>query len=118
MYLVRAEASARTGHPAQALSDLNTLLATRWKTGTYVPYATTDPAVALQDILTERRKELFARGLRWTDLRRLNQDPRFAVTLKRLIAGQAYALPPLDKRYVFPIPDDEIRLSGIPQNSR
>jgi len=68
--------------------------------------------------LKERRKELLFRGLRWTDLRRLNLDPRFAVTLARNVSGQIYSLPPEDPRYAWPIPDDEIQASGIPQNPR
>ncbi len=70
-------------------------------------------------ILEERRKELpFTGQLRWEDLRRLNKDQRFAKILVRTIAGNEYQLLPNSKRYVFPIPDIEIELSGIPQNER
>lgn len=118
MYLTRAECYARTGNVARAMDDLNTLLKTRWKSGTYTDITAGDPADALLKVLTERRKELAYRGLRWTDLRRLNKDPRFARTLTRVINGTVYELPPNDVRYIYPIPQDEIRYSGIEQNTR
>ncbi|MDB5153528.1 MAG: RagB/SusD family protein [Mucilaginibacter sp.] len=118
VYLISAECNARNGNTVAAMTDLNTLLKTRWKTGTFIPYVASNPDDALTQILKERRKELIYRNIRWTDLRRLNKDPRFAVTLKRNINGQIYTLPPNDKRYVFPIPDDVIAASGIQQNPR
>ena len=118
VYLISAECNARNGNTVAAMTDLNTLLKTRWKTGTFIPYVASNPDDALTQILKERRKELVYRNIRWTDLRRLNKDPRFAVTLKRNINGQIYTLPPNDKRYVFPIPDDVIAASGIQQNPR
>ncbi len=49
---------------------------------------------ALAMILAERKKELVARNLRWSDLRRLNNDPAFQVTLKQVIGQKEYMLPP------------------------
>jgi len=117
--LIHAESSARTGDKATALQDLNSLLVHRYKTGTFVALNIDDPETLLSKILEERRKELpFTGQIRWEDLRRLNKDPRFAKTLVRNIAGTRYTLAPDSKRYVFPIPDNEILLSGIPQNER
>jgi len=118
MYLIRAECYARMGNTSAAMTDLNNLLVKRWVTGTFTPYTAINANDALQKILVERRKELICRGLRWLDLRRLNKDPQFAVTLTRTVNGQTYTLPPNDPRYAMPIPDNEIQLSGIPQNQR
>ncbi len=118
MYLVRAECSARLGNVQGAMNDLNTLLKNRWRTGTFVPYAASNKTDALKLILTERRKELLFRGLRWVDLRRLNQDSQTAVTLTRELNGTGYTLPPNDPRYTYPIPPDEIAISGVQQNIR
>jgi len=118
VYLNKAECEARSGDIQSAMSDLNSLLKKRWVTGTFKPYIAASSDDALKVILLERRKELVFTGLRWTDLRRLNKDPRFAITLKRNINGTSYTLPPNDPRYAFPIPDNEVQLSGLPQNNR
>jgi len=118
IYLVSAECNARLGNINMAMDRLNTLLENRWVTGTFTPLTASTADEALRLILNERRKELIFRGLRWTDLRRLNKDPRFAVTLTRNLNGTIYTLPPNDDRYVWPIPDQEIQISGIAQNPR
>jgi len=119
VYLIRAECRARLGQAVGALEDLNTLLLKRFRTGTFVRLESMDTDQLLDKVLAERRKELVFRGLRWVDLRRLNDNPRFAKTLVREVDGQRYELPPNDPRYVFPIPSDVISLNpGMPQNDR
>ncbi|QEC43460.1 RagB/SusD family nutrient uptake outer membrane protein [Pseudobacter ginsenosidimutans] len=118
IYLIKAECAARAGNKTIALQYLNDLLVTRFATGFFTPLGAADASEALQLVLKERRKELVWRaGLRWDDLRRLNKEGA-GITLKRIIGGQTYTLPPNDPRYVFPIPDDEITLGGIEQNIR
>ncbi|ARS35802.1 RagB/SusD family nutrient uptake outer membrane protein [Pontibacter actiniarum] len=117
VYLMRAEAYARLGQVDKALADLNTLLATRWKAGTFEPYSATGKEEALNLVLQERRKELLMRGLRWLDLKRLNSEGA-GITLTRTVNGQTYTLPPRDPRYALPLPEEIIELSGMPQNPR
>ncbi|RYD96812.1 MAG: RagB/SusD family nutrient uptake outer membrane protein [Sphingobacteriales bacterium] len=117
MYLIRAEGYARMGKLGMAETDLNTLLAKRYKTGTFVPIAGLNQETLLERILSERRKELVWRGLRWNDIRRLNVEGR-AIELYRKINGITYTLPPNDRRYALPIPPDVIALTGITQNER
>ncbi|HEX9513937.1 MAG TPA: RagB/SusD family nutrient uptake outer membrane protein [Puia sp.] len=119
LWLTRAECSARAGQTAAAMNDLNTLLQTRLRTGTFTPVVATDAGDALLKVLTERRKELLYRGLRWTDLRRLNKEPQLAITLHRTVNGEVYTLPPNDARYVYAIPDNVIsQHPEMPQNIR
>jgi tetratricopeptide (TPR) repeat protein len=118
VYLIKAECEARTGDLEMALASLNTLLVKRFKTGTYVPFTKDSVPDILRLILAERRKECLFRNLRWSDLRRLNQDSRFAKTLRRVVKGQAYQLPPNDPRYALPVPENEVRFSGAVQNIR
>jgi len=117
-YLIRAECKARAGSTTEAMNDLNALLIKRYRTGAFIPLTAASSDAALAIILTERRKELPYRGLRWLDLRRLNQDSRFAVTLGRMVNGVEYTLPPIDNRYTFTIPEVEIKSYGLPQNER
>ncbi|MFD0767144.1 RagB/SusD family nutrient uptake outer membrane protein [Mucilaginibacter lutimaris] len=117
-YLTRAECAARAGDKAAALADLNALLVKRYKTGQFTAVTAADAESALRLVLLERRKELTMRGTRWTDLRRLNGDARFAVTLTRTLNGETYALAPDSKRYTYPIPPDELKLNSLPQNER
>jgi hypothetical protein len=116
MYLTRAECNARNGHITAAMDDLDTLLTYRYHTGAFVPVTASGTTDAIVKVLQERRKELLLRGLRWSDLRRLNRDSNFAVTITRTINGQTYTLTPNSFRYVFPVPDDVLQLSGIAQN--
>jgi len=116
MYLIRSECNARTGNITAAMNDLNTLLTKRWKSGTFIPLIATTANEALTQILTERRKELLMRGLRWTDLRRLNKITAFAKTITRVIDNQTYSLPPGDNRYTLQIPLNVIAMTGIEQN--
>lgn len=119
LYLIRAECYARQNNTTAALTDLNALLVKRWKTGTFSPVTAVDANDALNKILLERRKELpFTGQIRWEDLRRLNKDSRFAQTLKHTYNGAAYTLTPNDDKYVLPIPDNEIQLTGMEQNPR
>jgi tetratricopeptide (TPR) repeat protein len=118
VYLNVAECAARRGDTQTALNYLNTLLVTRWKEGTFEPFAISDSEEVLDLILLERRKELIFRGIRWTDLRRLNREERFKKTLTRSIVGESFVLEPNSLRYVLPIPPEEIDISGIPQNPR
>jgi hypothetical protein len=118
MYLTRAECYARTGDAISAMTDLNKLLASRWAAGAYVSRTATDADDALQQVLTERRKELLFRGTRWTDLRRLNKDTLRAVTLHRRIGGMDYYLQPNSKLYVYPIPADVQAVNPLTPNPR
>lgn len=103
--LIRAECQARLGNVTDALDDLNTLLVKRWKENTYVPYEGLSSEQALEVVLGERRKQLLFRGLRWTDLRRLNQEG-YNATLVRRINGEVYTLPANDPRWVWPLPPE------------
>lgn len=118
IYLIKAECQARAGDAAGAIGSLNALLSKRWKTGTFIPYTAANADEALLLVLRERQKELLLRGLRWTDLRRLNFESKFAVTLQKTVSGVYYSLPPNDPKYAFPIPDIEVQLGGLTQNQR
>lgn len=116
-YLIRAECRAQGGNISGALEDLNTLMLTRWKTGSFVPFTASTKEQALSIILTERRKELPCRGVRWTDIRRLNLE---GANIKpvRYINNQYYELPVNSSLYALPIPPDAVALGNYQQNER
>jgi hypothetical protein len=120
VYFNKAECLARKNEAANAMITLNTISANRYQKATFTNFTAATSADALRLILQERGKEIFTNAgmLRWMDLRRLNQDSRFAFTLKRNVNGQVFVLSPNDPRYTYPIPDNEISGSGIPQNPR
>lgn len=116
MLLTRAECAARAGEVTNAMSDLNTLLRTRWdKQYPYQERTAANPEEALQMILLERRKELLMRGLRWMDIKRLNKDGA-NIILKRIVDGKVYTLQANDPFYALPLPTDVIERTGMPQN--
>ncbi|MBN9380641.1 MAG: RagB/SusD family nutrient uptake outer membrane protein [Chitinophagaceae bacterium] len=110
VYLIRAECAARAGNKDAALADLNTLLQHRWDTAALVsfkPIIAASASAALDSVLVERRKELAFRGLRWTDIRRLNKEgANITITHGFYGQGQVYRLPPSSPNYVLPLPPD------------
>lgn len=119
--LIKAECHARQGDVDMAKSPLKTLLDKRYEVD-YVFPPIADADRMLRFVLEERRKELVFRGVRWSDLRRLNRDPRFAKTLRRAVVNGGdttwYNLPPNDPRYTYLIPQTIIQFTDILQNGR
>lgn len=117
MFLIKAECHARGGEYTEAIKALNTLLRNRYQQGSGWEERVTPNKELLDLILDERRKELVFRGLRWSDLRRLNEEGR-NITLSRDFEGKLYTLPPKDPRWVALIPEEAVVMSGLPQNPR
>jgi len=118
MYLTAAEALARMGRMEEASGYLHTLLASRSSKESFQPIVLGNQDKAIRVILSERRKELVFRGVRWADIRRLNAEGAYAITMKRFFNGSWYELRPNDNKYVLPIGADEIRLGNLQQNER
>lgn len=104
MYLIRAEARAMQGGAKEALglADLNTLRAARI-TG-YVPVVLAGQEL-LDEIQIERRRELFAEGHRWFDLKRTT---RTINRTDRSLTSTRVSLAPTAREWVWPIPQVEI----------
>ncbi|MNY04357.1 SusD family protein [compost metagenome] len=77
LYLMRAEARARTNDLTGAVQDVQALRVKRTSaTAAPVPAGIAGNQQALvRFILDERIRELFYTGARWLDMRRLSQDP-------------------------------------------
>lgn len=118
VYLIRSECYARLDQPNRAVDDLNTLLATRYDSEHFVPVQADNVEQVLDRILSERRKELVFRGIRWSDLRRYMVNDNRTTLLRRTLGGIEYTLPPNDPRYTLPIPYNVIAITGMEQNER
>lgn len=118
VYLIKAEAAAWNGNGEGALQALNTLLKTRWKKDTYQEIKVNTKEELLDIIWNERRKELLMRGIRWTDVKRLNAQVGAGIRLERQLNGETFHLTPNDPKFVMSIPDYVIELTDIEQNRR
>ncbi len=117
LLLNRAEAYTQLGKLDEAMADLNYLLVNRYKTGTFVPYQNLSQSALLTLVKLERRKELAFRTLRWNDIKRWNLAGD-GIELSRVVNGETSVLPPNSLRYALAIPEDIVRLTGMPQNPR
>ncbi|WP_345951204.1 RagB/SusD family nutrient uptake outer membrane protein [Mucilaginibacter sp. PAMB04274] len=119
LLLIKAECLARREDITGALDNLNLLLRNRYTKTAYLPVSLANKGAILNRIILERRKEMpFTAQLRWEDLKRLNRQTETQSTLRRLYRNNEYILLPNDPRYVYPLPDDELQLNNLPQNSR
>ncbi|BAV04692.1 SusD family protein [Filimonas lacunae] len=119
MMLIKAEAAARQSDAGTAMSLVNTLRQNRFAPADYVALSATDASDALLKVVQERQRELFGRGFRWFDQRRLNKDAAFAATVTRTVRGVTYTLAPNSNRYLFPIPPNAMLLNPeVKQNPR
>lgn len=118
MFLTRAECNVRLGFVEKAIDDMNKLLVTRYKIGTYLPLVNMPQEDLLKIVLIERRKELVFRGIRWMDLKRLTLDPLTSSVIRKSVDQNHYTLDVNSNRYAFAIPDYIISISKIPQNPR
>ncbi|MEZ2440548.1 RagB/SusD family nutrient uptake outer membrane protein [Chitinophaga sp. RCC_12] len=112
MYLTRAELLAREGKFDDAMSVVNLLRKNRIRTAGYVDQSATSAEDALVKVLAERRRELAYSGLRWYDMKRLDQQGRMPEVKRINPTTQVVeaSLSPHSPKYTFEIP---IRVSAF-----
>jgi tetratricopeptide (TPR) repeat protein len=106
VYLIAAEAAARTNDEATALNYLNALMAQRDPGMTY----SSSGATLINDIVTERRKELAFEGDRLYDLNRLKQNITRTIDPGSIPAPAS--IPYSDPRRIAPIPQAETQANA------
>ncbi|SEW53838.1 RagB/SusD family nutrient uptake outer membrane protein [Chitinophaga arvensicola] len=102
-YLIRAESSARLGNTGDAISDINLLRSTRYKTGSSYTLSAGSPAEALNIVKLERRREMAFRGSRWFDIRRYNAVDNSAITVTHTLPDGTFSVAPNSNRSILPI---------------
>jgi len=115
MYLIEAEANARLGQDAAAADALYTLAVNR--DPAYTKTTATGDAL-LQEILTQRRMELWGEGFRFYDLKRLHLPlNRTGANHTTALTAGVMTVPVDDIRWEFLFPQDEINANkAIQQN--
>lgn len=112
LILNKAECYARKQNYEQGRAEILRLLKTRYEAGFELM---NDDNQLLDVILTERRKELLFRGMRWVDIKRLNKEG-YNIMQERELMGKKYVLKPNDLKYARPFPDFVISITGMQQN--
>lgn len=118
MYLIAAECHTRGVGLGIAKEYMHHLLAHRYKKDKAPILTSLSKEDLLDFILNERRKELVFRGVRWGDVKRLNNEGRDVRMSRYSKDGTVVHLEPHDLRYNLPIPERLIDLSDIVQNPR
>jgi len=113
--LIRSECLARMGRLSEALADLNRLLINRYRKNTFIEKTGTDQIKILDEILSERKKELLLRGLRWIDVKRLNLE-HAGISFTRTYKGTVFNLNANSSGFALPIPERVIELADLEQN--
>lgn len=105
MYLTIAECAARKGEMQKALDNANKVAEKR--INGYVAKEIADFAdntAILKFVLNERRRELFMDGTRLFDLKRLNLESDFAVTVSHPLNTDTFTAEPNSGKLVLPVP--------------
>lgn len=106
MLLTKAELLARNKDFNGAIKIVNTIRKNRIKIAFYADQSATSPEDALEKVWAERRRELAYSGLRWFDMKRLDQEGRMP-EIQRLnpdTKAIVARLSPHSPNYTFEIP--------------
>lgn len=110
MFLTVAEAAVKIGDESTARTYLDAI---RKRSNPSIPSITASGNALIDSIYKERRKELAFEGLRMHDLLRWKKG----VSRTDALPGTPTQLPFPSDKAISPIPESEVRLSGIPQNN-
>lgn len=111
MYLIEAEALARQGQDGPAAAALFELASAR--DAAYVLSTNTGDAL-IDEILLQRRWELWGEGFRFNDLKRLNLPlDRTGANHNDALLGNLLEVPAGDTRWQWQIPQDEINANPL-----
>lgn len=115
MYLIEAEAKARLGMDADAAAALLPLAVNR--DPAYVLSTNTGQAL-IDEILLQRRWELWGEGFRYTDLKRLNMAlDRTGANHNASLLGNLLEVPAGDPDWEWKIPQDEMDANPLSEQN-
>lgn len=102
MVLIEAEALARQGKNAEAATVLSELMAKRQPSWN-------QPSVSVEDVLLQRRIELWGEGFSYFDLKRNNKGIDRNYNGSNHLAGYLHTIPAFDVRWTYQIPQSEMQ---------
>jgi hypothetical protein len=109
MYLIEAEALARLGtQDAAARTALNTLRQNRETVAANYVASVNSGAALIDEIMLNRRLELWGEGFRFTDLKRLNEPVNRTGTNHSVSLCIETTIPAGDVRWQWLIPKSEV----------
>lgn len=107
IYLDKAECLARKDNVDDALEIINTTIReNRFSPDKYTPLTANDKEEAINAVLEERRRELALKGVRWSDMKRLDKEGRMPEVKRYAADGTTVlvTLTPGSVNYTFQIP--------------
>ncbi|MEG1543917.1 MAG: RagB/SusD family nutrient uptake outer membrane protein [Tannerellaceae bacterium] len=110
MYLMKAEAEARSGNEAGAKATLLKFAQTR---DPEYKLSTNSGAALIEEIMTQRRIELWGEGFRFTDLKRLNLALDRRNSNHEESVSQTMYVAPGDKQWQFLISNKEMEANPL-----
>ena len=110
MVLIEAEALARQGQNAQAATVLKELMSNRQPSWN-------QSSVSVDDILLQRRIELWGEGFAYFDLKRNNRGIDRNYDGSNHLAGYLHTIPAFDVRWTYQIPQTEMQENSHIQDS-
>ena len=110
MVLIEAEALARQGQNAQAATVLGELMANRQPSWSAA-------SVTVDDVLLQRRIELWGEGFSYFDLKRNNKGIDRNYDGSNHLAGYLHTIPAFDVRWTYQIPQTEMQENSHIQES-
>lgn len=118
IFLIKAEGAARLNRLEVAKASLQKLLENRCELGS-LPNLDLDQQALINLILEERKKGLaFRFGIRWADIKRLNQHHSENISITRVFENNTFILQANDSRFSFLIPWVVISDGNLMQNDR
>ena len=105
LYLIEAEAEARLGNDAFAAAALFDMAQAR---DAQYTLSTNLGQALIDEIMVQRRVELWGEGFRWYDLKRLNEDLVRAGNHDPALADNVMFVAAGDIEWVWLIPQDEL----------
>lgn len=112
VYLIKAEALARTGKITEAMTVLNWVRQKRIAQKVYQPLSAANAKEAILLIRQTKENALILSIIPFADSRRFNKDPEYARTLTKVIDGKTLTLAPTSYMWVMPFPQGAIENPG------